>query len=308
MRAVAAPSRVVSVHGARCRHAARASRFCARARRVDTSDEEDSAKFELTRRAQLGALLLSHICARPGPALAEATTECFFDIAVEGEPLGRVLIEVDESTLAGKRFVQLCRGVGGLSYRRTVLDSIEVSESDESEIYLKNSGVAGFVTPGTQTPVDIVGGPSAERLVSELETQTTKHDDGGLVSIIVRRNPDDPEPEPKARLVSVRGKFETVYDPPPPPPNGTSFVITLQAAPELDATNVIVGKVVGGFDVLKEISQLPTVKDNTNSPFFAVAKSIGDKRALVAEQAFRKPFKKVQFMKVGVTEAPTSSE
>jgi len=156
--------------------------------------------------------------------------------------------------------------------------------------------------------VDIVGGPSAERLVSELETQTTKHDDGGLVSIIVRRNPDDPEPEPKARLVSVRGKFETVYDPPPPPPNGTSFVITLQAAPELDATNVIVGKVVGGFDVLKEISQLPTVKDNTNSPFFAVAKSIGDKRALVAEQAFRKPFKKVQFMKVGVTEAPTSSE
>jgi len=120
------------------------------------------------------------------------------------------------------------------------------------------------------------------------------------VSLIVRRDPSETEPEPKARLVSVRGKFETVYDPPPPPPNGTGFTITLRAAPELDATNVVVGQVVSGDEVLEEISQLPTVKDNTSSPFFAVAKSIGDKRALVAEQAFRKPFRKVQFVKCGV--------
>jgi peptidyl-prolyl cis-trans isomerase B (cyclophilin B) len=52
------------------------------------------------------------------------------------------------------------------------------------------------------------------------------------------------------------------------------------------------------------------VKDNTSSPFFAVAKSIGDKRALVAEQAFRKPFRKVQFMKCGVVakSAPASED
>jgi peptidyl-prolyl cis-trans isomerase B (cyclophilin B) len=150
--------------------------------------------------------------------------------------------------------------------------------------------------------VDIVGGPSAERLAADVDGQTQRHDSAGLVSMIVRRDPREPEPEPKARLVSVRGKFETVYDAPPPPPNGTGFVITLQAAPELDATNVIIGKVIDGFDVLNAISQLPTVKDNTSSPFFAVAKSIGDKRALVAEQAFRKPFKKVQFIKCGVVE------
>jgi len=121
-----------------------------------------------------------------------------------------------------------------------------------------------------------------------------------LVSVFVTRDPSEPEPEVKARLVSVRGKFETVYDAPPPPPNGTAFAITLRPAPELDATNVVVGRVVDGWDVLEAISKLPTVKDNSNSPFFQVAKSIGDKRATVAEQAFSKPFKKVVFQSAGV--------
>ena len=237
----------------------------------------------------------------------EDVVECFFDVAVEGEQLGTVRVEVDASTLSGKRFAQLCRGERGLSYRRTTLDSIEVDD-DETEVYLKNGGVQNFVTPGTQSPVDIVGGPSAERLLEDLERQRAKHDRAGLVSLIVRRDPSEPVPEPKSRLVSVRGKFETVYDQPPPPPNGTAFVITLRPAPELDATNVIVGRIVGCEDVLKEISQLPTVKYNTSSPFFAVAKSIGDKRALVAEQAFRKPFKKVIFSKSGVVESEQSSE
>ena len=86
--------------------------------------------------------------------------------------------------------------------------------------------------------------------------------------------------------------------------------MTLRAAPELDATNVVVGRVTRGRDVLEAMSRLPTVKDNTNSPFFAVAKSIGDKRALVAESAFRKPFKKVVFNNCGVLPkaAPESTE
>ena len=55
-------------------------------------------------------------------------------------------------------------------------------------------------------------------------------------------------------------------------------------------------------DTLFYLSQadLPTVKDNSASPFFAVAKQIGDKRATVAEQAFGKPFAKVTVMKCGV--------
>ena len=68
----------------------------------------------------------------------------------------------------------------------------------------------------------------------------------------------------------------------------------------LDKTNVIVGEVTQGLDVLNAVAALPTVKDNSASPFFAVAKQIGDKRATVAEQAFGKPFAKVTVAKCGV--------
>lgn len=268
----------------------------------DVENGRSTSRRELINLSLLVALLPAG-ASRAG----EDVVECFLDVAVEGETLGRVTIAVDATTLSGRRFAQLCRGERGLSYRRTTLDSIEVDDNDV-EIYLKNGGVQNFVTPGSQSPVDIVGGPSAERLLAELDNQRAKHDRGGLVSLIVRRDPNEPVPEPKARLVSVRGKFETVYDPPPPPPNGTAFVITLRPAPELDSTNVIVGKIIGGEDVLNEISQLPTVKDNTNSPFFAVAKSIGDKRALVAEQSFRKPFKQVRFTTSGIVEKAPPSE
>ena len=268
---------------------------------------------QLSRRASLVAITAAAVATRaPFAARADASSssvECYFDIAVDAETLGRVTIAVDDSTLAGARFAQLCRGVDGLSYRRTTIESIEVSESDGGEIYLRNGGVNAFVTPGTQAAVDIIGGPSAERLIRELGRRT--HDVPGLVSVFVQRDPSEPEPEAKARLVSVRGKFETVYDAPPPPPNGTAFAITLRPAPELDATNVVVGRVVDGWDVLEAISKLPTVKDNSSSPFFQVAKSIGDKRATVAEQAFSKPFKKVVFQSAGVKSrapaAPTPS-
>ena len=74
--------------------------------------------------------------------------------------------------------------------------------------------------------------------------------------------------------------------------------------------SVVVGRLGSGDEALEEISQLQTVKDNPSSPVCAVAKSIGEKRALVAEQAFRKPFRKVQFMKCGVVakSAPASED
>ena len=66
-----------------------------------------------------------------------------------------------------------------------------------------------------------------------------------------------------------------------------------ETAAILDRTNVVVGTVLEGQEVIAALAALPTVKDNSSSPFFTVAKSIGDKRAIVAEQAFGKPFAKV---------------
>jgi peptidyl-prolyl cis-trans isomerase B (cyclophilin B) len=64
-------------------------------------------------------------------------------------------------------------------------------------------------------------------------------------------------------------------------------------------TNVVIGEVISGFDVLAQIGSLPTVPDNSDSPFFQVAKSIGDKRALVSEKSFGKPFAKVTLLNCG---------
>ena len=50
--------------------------------------------------------------------------------------------------------------------------------------------------------------------------------------------------------------------------NGTGFAITLRPAPVLDTTNLIIGKVVGGEDVVEKIARLPKVKNASWSPFF----------------------------------------
>ena len=56
--------------------------------------------------------------------------------------------------------------------------------------------------------------------------------------------------ETKEKLVAYRGKLVTVQEPLGEAPNGSGFVITLGAAPGLDATNLVVGRVVGGMDLV----------------------------------------------------------
>ena len=72
----------------------------------------------------------------------------------------------------------------------------------------------------------------------------------------------------KTKLVAYNGKLIRVEEPTPgESPNGSGFVITTQAAPDLDATNLVIGHVVEGMDMVKELTKLPTVKSN-NSVFF----------------------------------------
>ena len=159
-------------------------------------------------------------------------------------------------------------------------------------MWITSAPIAKFEAPGTGDAIDDVpGGLTNEEVVKDVGK--IKHDRANLVSVQVREDPRMPKPEPKSKLVSNRGKFERVYEPLPPEPNGTSFSITYAPSADLDVTNVVVGEVLSGFDVLAKIGALPTVPDNSNSPFFQVAKSIGDKRALVSEKGFGKPFAKV---------------
>lgn len=90
--------------------------------------------------------------------------------------------------------------------------------------------------------------------------------------------------------MAVGGKFITVQEPKPAGPNGTGFMITTDACPELDATNLVVGRVVCGMDVVRRIQALPANRPRTDivGAYFKAGKSIGDKRAVVAEKGFNR--------------------
>jgi peptidyl-prolyl cis-trans isomerase B (cyclophilin B) len=57
-------------------------------------------------------------------------------------------------------------------------------------------------------------------------------------------------------------------------PNGTGFTITLNAEPTLDATNLVVGRVVEGLEVVQAIGALPYARPRDSAydaPFFNVS-------------------------------------
>lgn len=229
------------------------------------------------------------------------TNQVFFEFAIDGTKIGRVLVGVyGNESITARRFLALSKGIQGLSYRRKPIIGIEENEDEtvETPLWITSSAIAKFEAPGTGEAINTVpGGLTNEELLMDLGRM--KHDRANLVSVQVRDDPRMPKPEPKSKLVSNRGKFERVYEPLPPEPNGTSFSITYAPSEDLDVTNVVVGEVISGFDVLAQIGSLPTVPDNSDSPFFQVAKSIGDKRALVSEKSFGKPFAKVTLLNCG---------
>ena len=229
------------------------------------------------------------------------TNQVFFEFAIDGTKIGRVVVGVyGNESITARRFLALSKGIQGLSYRRKPIIGIEENEDEtvETPLWITSSAIAKFEAPGTGEAINTVpGGLTNEELLMDLGKM--KHDRANLVSVQVRDDPRMPKPEPKSKLVSNRGKFERVYEPLPPEPNGTSFSITYAPSEDLDVTNVVVGEVISGFDVLAQIGSLPTVPDNSDSPFFQVAKSIGDKRALVSEKSFGKPFAKVTLLNCG---------
>ena len=229
------------------------------------------------------------------------TNQVFFEFAIDGTKIGRVVVGVyGNESITARRFLALSKGIQGLSYRRKPIIGIEENEDEtvETPLWITSAAIAKFEAPGTGEAINTVpGGLTNEELLIDLGRM--KHDRANLVSIQVRDDPRMPKPEPKSKLVSNRGKFERVYEPLPPEPNGTSFSITYAPSEDLDVTNVVIGEVISGFDVLAQIGSLPTVPDNSDSPFFQVAKSIGDKRALVSEKSFGKPFAKVTLLNGG---------
>lgn len=192
------------------------------------------------------------------PCLAElpVTAKAFLDVSIGGEPAGRITVGLfgDAAPAGASRFLSLVTGVG---YRRKEFVKIVPG-------YVQHSGVVSY--PAIPAVTDrLAAEAEAVRARCGAGGAGTVHAAAGAVSIVVR---DPSLPPPKPKLVARGGKLEVEEEQAGVVPNGTEFVVTTEAAPELDASAVLVGRVLDGMDVVAKIAAVPTVRDNTGSPYF----------------------------------------
>lgn len=223
------------------------------------------------------------------------TKKAFLDVAIDGEPAGRIIIGLygDSTPFGSSRFTALVTGAAGISYRRKEFVKIMPN-------YIQHGGIRSY---GVDAELAKSTGSNlvADSLVSEWEAANKKcsgaKNIAGSLGIVIR---DPAKPPPKLKLVARKGKLEIDEEEVGTDPNGTEFSIATKDSPELDASTLVVGKVVEGMDVVEKISKVKTVQENTGSPYFRVAKLIGDKRAVVAERGFNRPYSKVIITNCGL--------
>ncbi|XP_030493316.2 peptidyl-prolyl cis-trans isomerase CYP26-2, chloroplastic [Cannabis sativa] len=225
------------------------------------------------------------------------TKRAFLDISIDGEPVGRIVIGMygNDTPLGATRLANLVSGSAGISYRRKEFVKIMPG-------YVQHGGVRSY---GVDAEMASRTGSNleAQNLLEEWERAKEKcsgiKNVAGTVSLVVR---DPSRPPPKQKLVARGGKLEIDEEEVKAAPNGTEFIITMKDSPELDDSALVVGKVLEGMEVVEKISKVKTVQENTSSPYFRVAKLIGDKRAVVAERGFNRPYSKVVVKNCGLLE------
>ncbi|KAI4374497.1 hypothetical protein MLD38_012484 [Melastoma candidum] len=223
--------------------------------------------------------------------------KAFLDISIDGEPAGRIVVGLfTEDTPAGAvRFGKLVSGAAGVSYRRKEFVKIMPN-------YVQHGGVRSYGVDA-EIAQRTGGNLTNQSLKDEWERDYTQcpgtKNLAGSVGIVVR---DPLKPPPKLKLVAREGRLVIDEEEVGIEPNGTEFVITSKDSPELDASVLVVGRVLEGMEVVQKIEQVKTVQDNTGSPYFRVAKLIGDKRAVVAERGFNRPYSKVIVTNCGLLE------
>mmetsp|Transcript_35055 Transcript_35055/g.99373 ORF Transcript_35055/g.99373 Transcript_35055/m.99373 type:complete len:312 (-) Transcript_35055:218-1153(-) len=216
--------------------------------------------------------------------------QAFFDFTIDGKPGGRVVLEIfNDCPVSDQRFADLSKGKMGVGYRRSKVDAI-------NEDFIRFDGVSNLAYSSSEES-PIAGGENIFKLEKEMSESTRKHDQSGLVSLVIK---DPLARPPKDKLVAMGGKLVTIQEEVGSKPNGTAFVITTGPCPQLDSTNLVVGRVVEGMDAVARIAKLPSIPDNSNSPFILAAKTIGDKRADVAMKGYNKPYSKIVISRSGL--------
>ncbi|EOA35264.1 hypothetical protein CARUB_v10020433mg [Capsella rubella] len=224
------------------------------------------------------------------------TKKAFIDVSIDGEPVGRIIIGLygDDVPAGAARFSSIVSGKAGISYRRKEFVKIMPG-------YVQHGGIRSYGVDAERATAAV---GSLQNLIEEWERgrrgEICNENRAGSVGIVVR---DPSKPPPKTKLVARNGKFVVEEEVNAVGPNGTEFVITAVDSPELEDSVLVIGKVLEGMGVVDKIRQVKTVRDNTSSPYFRVAKVIGDKRAVVAERGFNRPYSKVVVTSCGLIES-----
>ncbi|VVA95224.1 unnamed protein product [Arabis nemorensis] len=224
------------------------------------------------------------------------TKKGFIDVSIAGEPIGRIVIGLygDDVPAGTARFGSFVSGKAGISYRRKEFVKIMPG-------YVQHGGIRSY---GVDAERATAASGTLQNLIEEWERGKRGERCGevkaGSVGIVVR---DPSKPPPKTKIVARNGKLVVEEEEIAVGPNGTEFVITAVDSPELEESVLVIGKVLEGMEVVEKMREVKTVRDNTSSPYFRVAKVIGDKRAVVAERGFNRPYSKVVVTNCGLMES-----
>jgi len=222
-----------------------------------------------------------------------ASSKVFFEVNVDGEPAGRVLVEC-ANNLGGERLFALAKGENRdgryVSYLRR-LEVVDVTTGAQGQI--STSPVRELVNLDGSVLRDFPGGQGGEMLRDLVQSRRETITGDSSASVWLRVFDDD-ESAPSQKLVSKNGRLILATDQGPPAPNGTAVTIcTSQSAcgAELTKTHVYVGRVVQGAELVDSISELPTVPVNRKLQY-------GSNLVDIAAKRQNRTFKKV-FLKAG---------
>ncbi|XP_043192434.1 peptidyl-prolyl cis-trans isomerase G-like, partial [Amphibalanus amphitrite] len=165
------------------------------------------------------------------PVKSEARSRCFFDLEVDGVPLGRVVFELfsDVCPRTAENFRALCTGERGLGERTQ--KPLHYQGVKLHRIVRDFMIQGGDFSAGNGTGGESIYGGTFDDENFELE-----HDRPFLLSM------------------ANRGKDT----------NGSQFFLTTQPAPHLNGVHVVFGQVVSGQEVVSQVEAVPT--DNKSRP------------------------------------------
>jgi len=168
--------------------------------------------------------------------VATVTKKCYFDIKIDGNAQGRIIIGLFGNTApkTSSNFIDLCNGIKGkdantnyeMSYQKTTMSGMVTGQWVEGGLLRKNNqkgdGNISVYPGGSLAP----------------ENFKLKHSKPNLLSMVNTKD----------------GKI------------GSEFRITFKAAPSLDGTNIVFGEVIGGFSTVKKIEEVGARDGGSREP------------------------------------------